>query len=318
MRPPILVAVPNVSEGRDARTIAKIGEAFASGGEANDPRGGRVRLEPRGGRVRLVDVHSDADHHRSVYTLAGTPGDLVDGLVSGVREAIEDVDVVTAARAHTRARGEHPHVGTVDVVPLVYLDEQTKGAACAAALVVGDRIGEELGVPVFVYGELARGRTRAELRRGGVAGLARRMRGEEGVAVRADFGPQRLHERAGATLVAARPPLVAFNLRLAPPASVDEARAIAAVIREGGAEGLPGVRAIGVALSGGVGQVSVNVERPLDVPLAAVVAAVARHAAVQSAELVGLAPRAAIEGFPEDLPMPGFDPGRQLIENALG
>jgi glutamate formiminotransferase/glutamate formiminotransferase/formiminotetrahydrofolate cyclodeaminase len=133
-----------------------------------------------------------------------------------------------------------------------------------------------------------------------------------------DFGPPRMHPTAGATLAAAREPLVAFNLRLSPPATPRDARRIAALIREGGAEGLPGVRAIGVALSGGVAQVSMNVERPLEIPLAATIEAVRRHAVVDGAELVGLAPRAALDGFPEDVPMPGFDPERHVIENALG
>ncbi|HWX45729.1 MAG TPA: hypothetical protein VNY52_10470, partial [Solirubrobacteraceae bacterium] len=214
--------------------------------------------------------------------------------------------------------GQHPHVGAVDVVPIVYLDPASRGAACAEALVVGDRIGEELGVPVFLYGELAGGRSRAALRRGGVLGLARRMLQGE---LRPDFGPRAPHPTACATLVAARGPLVAFNLELAPPATVEDARAIASLIREGGVEGLEGVRAIGVGLRRGrrvTGQVSTNVERPAEVPLGEVVAAVRRHAEVACAELVGLAPAVALEGFPEDIPMPGFDPARQVIEKALG
>ncbi len=127
-----------------------------------------------------------------------------------------------------------------------------------------------------------------------------------------------MHPTAGATLVAAREPLVAFNLQLAPPATLKRAQGIAALLRDGGAEGLPGVRALGVQLSGAVAQVSMNIERPLEVTLAAVIEAVRRHARVDSAELVGLAPRAALEDFPEDVPLPGFDPARHLIENALG
>ena len=170
---------------------------------------------------------------------------------------------------------------------------------------------------MFLYGELTRGDGRPEvsrafLRRGGVTGLAGRMD-----TLRPDFGPPRLHPSAGATLVAARAPLVAFNLQLAPPATLRDAQAIAAVVREGGEGGLPGVRAIGVSLGTGVPQVSMNVERPLEVPLVALVEAVARHADVASAELVGLAPRAAFDGFPAELPLPGFDPDRHLIENAL-
>jgi glutamate formiminotransferase len=292
---PDLLAAPNVSEGRDLDTVEAVSRAFTAGG-----------------RVRLLDVHSDADHHRSVFTLVGRGGELSDALVRGAGEAISRVEVMSKGNVRP---GEHPHVGSLDVAPIIYIDESSRGAACAEALLLADRIGCELSVPVFLYGSLAGGRTRAVLRRGGVAGLAERIAAGE---LRPDFGPLRMHAGAGATLVAARPPLVAFNLQLAPPATVEDARRIAAVIREGGSEGLPGLRAIGVQLDGSVGQVSMNVERPSEVPLARVVRAVRRHAGVASAELVGLAPVAALEDFPQDLPMPGFDPMRHLIENALG
>jgi glutamate formiminotransferase len=315
MTTPPLLAVPNVSEGRDRASVEAIAAAFTAGGAA-----------------RLLDVHADPDHHRAVVSLAGRPGSLAAALVHGVGEALRridldidididaEVDVGDVGDGHpggVRA-GQHPHVGAADVVPVVYLEERLRGAACAEALVVADRIGTELGVPVFMYGELAAGRPRAELRRGGLAGLARRMRSGE---LRPDFGPSKPHPTAGATLVAARAPLVAFNLELAPPADVADARRIASLIREGGAEGLPGVRAIGIALrrdGATVGQVSINVERPSDGALAEVVAAVGRHARPARAELVGLAPAAALEGFPADLPMPGFDRARHVIENALG
>ena len=308
MTQPTLLAVPNVSEGRDARLVEALAGAFSNGGE-----------------LRLVDVHYDGDHHRSVFTLAGPQGSLADGLLAGARVAVESIDVVREAAAG-EIPGQHPHVGAVDVVPIVYLDEQRRGAACAEALVVADRIGEELGVPVFLYGELSTGgadgaaRTRAELRRGGVAELMRRMAagGGEGDALCPDFGPPRLHPTAGATLVAARPPLVAFNLALAEPAGIERAREIAAEIREGGSAGLPGVRAIAVALGGGVAQVSVNVERPFEVPLAIVVEAVRARAAVASTEIVGLAPAAALAGFPTDVELARFDAARHVIENALG
>jgi len=232
--------------------------------------------------------------------------------VRGAAEVISRrIDVVSERDG---GRGEHPHVGALDVAPMIYLEESSRGVACAEALLIADRIGEELGVPVFLYGELGGGRTRADLRRGGIEGLTRRIAAGE---LRPDFGPSRPHPSAGVTLVAARAPLVAFNLQLAPPATVAEARAVAALIREGGQEGLPGLRAIGVGLGGGVAQVSMNVERPYEVSLARVVEAVRRHAEVASGELVGLAPRAALEGFPEDLPLPGFDPARHLIENVL-
>jgi glutamate formiminotransferase/glutamate formiminotransferase/formiminotetrahydrofolate cyclodeaminase len=135
--------------------------------------------------------------------------------------------------------------------------------------------------------------------------------------LRPDFGPPAIHPTAGATLVAARGPLVAFNVQLAPPATVKDAELIAALLREGGDEALPGLRAIGVRLSGGVAQVSMNLERPQEVPAAAALQAVRRHAEVSSAELVGLVPSAALEGFPEEVPLLGFDPRRHVIENAL-
>jgi glutamate formiminotransferase len=197
----------------------------------------------------------------------------------------------------------------------VYLDDDERGAASAEALVLADLLGE-LGLPVLLYGALAGGRTRAELRRGGPAALARRIEAGE---LAPDFGPVRLHTGSGAVLVTARPPLVAFNVELAAPATLDEARAIAALVREGGGEGLGGVRAIGIWLAErGVAQVSTNVEDHRVTRLGDVVAAVSRHATIAEAELVGLAPRAALDGFPSDVPLRGFDRQRQVIENVIG
>ncbi|MDQ6817854.1 MAG: glutamate formiminotransferase [Actinomycetota bacterium] len=278
-----LLAVPNVSEGRDRRAIEEIAVAFDA---------------------RLLDVHSDPDHHRSVYTLAGAPGQLASAVLRGAREVVRLVDI-------TSHDGIHPRVGALDVAPIVYLDEADRGAACAEALVLGDMLGEELELPVFLYGMLAQGRTRAELRRGGPPALARRIAAGE---LRPDFGPRWLNPSAGAVLVAARPPLVAFNVELARPASLEDARAIAACIREGGGEGLRGVRAIGLWLEHrGVAQVSTNIEDHTATPLAALVQAIAHHAIPESTELVGLAPRAAFDGFPAELPVRG----KRLIEDML-
>jgi glutamate formiminotransferase / 5-formyltetrahydrofolate cyclo-ligase len=284
----VLLAVPNVSEGRDLAVVAAIGAAYQRGG------------------ARLLDTHADRDHHRAVHTLAAAPGELADALLEGAREAIATIDL-------SSERGIHPHVGALDVAPVVFLDEARRGAAIAAALTIAERLGEEAGLPVFLYGLLACGRMRAFLRRGGLAELDRRIHAG---ALTPDFGPPRLHPTAGAVLVAARPPLVAFNVELAPPATPADARAIAAAIREGGPEGLPGVRALGLALTaqGGIAQVSTNVEDHRAVSLAEVVAAVARHAPVQAAELVGLAPARAFDGFPDDVPVKG----RRTVEDALG
>lgn len=285
----VLMAVPNVSEGADHAVLAAIGAAFASAG------GARVLAEP----------HADPDHDRAVFTLAGAPGSLAPGLLDGAREAVARIDL----RYH---HGLHPHVGAIDVVPVVHLDLARRGAACAEALVVADMLAAELALPVFLYGALAGGRTRAELRLGGPQELARRMAAGE---LMPDFGPGEPHPTAGAVLVAARPPLVAFNVELAPPAALADAERIAALIREGGDEGLPGLRAIGLELAhrGSVAQISMNVEDHLAVPLAEIVAAIARHAPVAEAELVGLAPHSAFDGFPADLPCRN----RATIEDAL-
>ncbi len=280
---PTLLAVPNISEGRDRRALEQIGAAF--------------------GR-RLLDVHADPDHHRSVFTLAGRPGELANAVVAGAARAVELVSI-------DRHDGIHPRVGTVDVAPIVYRREEDRGAAAAEALVLADLLATRLELPVFLYGILAGGRTRAELRRGGPATLARRMQAGELVP---DFGPRELHPTAGATLVAARPPLVAFNVELGPGATLEQARQIAAAIREGGPEGLPGVRAIGLWLDHlDVAQVSTNVEDHRATRLADVVAAVARHAEPAGAELVGLAPEEAFAGFPEQIPLRGY----ATIEDTL-
>ena len=273
-----LLAVPNVSEGRNLQTLDAIGAAFTTAG------------------ARLLDRHEDPDHHRAVFTLAGEPGILAHAVLAGAEEAIRRIDLTT----HT---GEHPRIGAIDVAPIVYLDEADRGAACAEALVLADALGRE-GLPVYLYGALAGGRTRAELRRGGPAALLERTA--------PDYGPPRPHPTAGAVLVSAREPLVAFNVELEAPATLADARAIAALIREGGAEGLPGVRAIGVQLAHAV-QVSTNVEDHRAATPADVVAAVRQHAAVAAAELVALAPEAALAGFPEDVTLRG----RATIEERL-
>lgn len=280
-----LVAVPNVSEGRDRAVIDAIGAAFAL-------------------RSRLLDAHSDPDHHRSVFSLAGKPGALAQALLAGAREAVRRIDL-------NDPRGAHPHVGALDVAPIVYFAPELRGAACAEALLTAELIAAELDVPVFLYGVLAGGRSRAELRRGGRDALAARIASGE---LTPDFGPHQLHATAGATLIAARPPLVAFNLELAAPATLATARDVASRIRVSGSIG-----AIAIALEsrGNVVQVAINVENPYATPLGAIVELVARCAPVAAAEIVGLVPRAALEGFPRELEIRGFDPDRQLAENAL-
>ena len=275
MIPPVLMAVPNVSEGRDRNVVDAIGAAYAAGGAA------------------LLDTHVDPDHHRSVHTLAGAPGQLAHALVRGAEAALARIDL-------TAERGLHPHVGALDVAPVVFLDDARRGAACAEALVLAAELGER-GVPVYLYGLLAGGRTRAQLRRpGALDGLA------------PDFGPAERDPRHGATLVAARPPLVAFNLEV--DGTLDDAKRIAALVREGGPEGLDGVRALGLELPRqGIVQVTTNVEDHRATPLAELLHAVERHATVTGAEQVGLAPAAAYDGWPDRVTVRG----RRTIEQML-
>ncbi len=273
-----LIAVPNFSEGRDPGTLRALTAALERASTVHDR-------------------HADADHNRAVLTVSGEPTALLDALLAAAAVAVERIDL----RAQT---GAHPRVGVLDVAPIVHRSEPERGPATATALVLGDRLAEELALPVFLYGALSpAGHSRAALRRGGPAELARRIAVGE---LRPDFGPARLHPTGGAVLVTARPPLVAFNLELAAPATLADARRIAALIREGGPEGLPGVRAIGVQLHHpDRAQISTNVEDHHTTALAEVLAAVAAHARVARAELVGVAPRAAFRGFPDDLPLSG-------------
>jgi len=290
---PPLLAVPNLSEGRDRGRLATLETAFSRG-------------------VSLLDRHTDGDHDRTVFTLAGQPGPLMDALVAGAEDALETIDMANY-------RGVHPAIGALDVCPLVWLDPADRDAARTEAVAVATQIAG-LGVPVFLYGELARDPGRAErayFRNGGLPELWLRMETGE---LRPDFGPDLPDRRAGATLVTARPPLAAFNVEL-DSGDLEVARSVAAGLRESG-NGLPGVRAIGLLLSNGRGQVSTNVHDPLAVSLGTVVERVRELAAPLGArpleaELVGLVPAAALAGYPADVPMRGFDPARHVIERRL-
>lgn len=285
-----------MSEGGNEETLRAIGHSFGSQG------------------CNLLDVHSDPDYGRSVFTIVGSPQALADALVAGAREAIARLDI----RGYD---GAHPCIGVLDVVPIVYLRRQDRAHARDEALAVANRLAGELNLPVFLYGELASAeerRERAFFREGGVGQLQDRLTSGE---LEPDFGPSLIHPTGGATLVAARPPLVAFNIELKG-ADVEAARAIAARVRERGG-GLPGVRAIGVELARrGSVQLSTNVHDPFELPLRVLVETVRAEAERDGVEivaghLVGLAPAAALEGLAEEVPLPGFDPGRHVLENRL-
>jgi glutamate formiminotransferase len=253
----VLEAVPNVSEGRDAGVISAIGAAFAKD-------------------ALLLDVHSDADHNRSVFTLVGNDDGLVEALLGGIAAAVELVDL----RAHA---GVHPRVGVADVVPLVPLSHGDMPRAVAAALALAGRVGAELDLPVFRYGEIGGGRRPAFFRRGGVDALRQRV---ESGDLDPDDGPRRIDPRSGAVLIGARAPLVAYNVDLGT-TDVDVAREIAAAVRESSG-GMRGVQAIGLLLPASARvQVSLNVVDVDLAPLHKVVERVRAEATVRGVEVTG-------------------------------
>ena len=280
-----LESVPNFSEGRDEATVDAIGSAL-------------------GAHARLLDVHSDADHNRSVFTLVGSETELSDALLAGIAVAVERIDL----RTH---EGAHPRIGAADVVPIVPLRPDDLERARTVALAVGERIGSELELPVFVYAPPERGP--AYYRRGGPEALQRRI--DDGELV-PDYGASRLHETAGGVIVGARAPLIAFNVNLR--GDVEVARAIAAIVRERGG-GFPGVRALGLELPrAGLVQVSMNVEDWEASALHEIVARIdaearARGAEVVGSELVGLMPAgAAAAAAGSALRIDGFDASHVL------
>jgi glutamate formiminotransferase len=279
-----LESVPNFSEGRDRQTIDAIADALDR-------------------HARLLDVHADADHNRSVFTLAGDGDELVEALVAGIGVARERIDL----RSHT---GAHPRIGAADVVPIVPVVPGDLDRARAVAQVLAVRIGA-MGLPVFLYSPPDRGP--AFYRRGGVVELERRIDAGE---LRPDYGPLTIDPAAGAVMVGARRPLIAFNVNLRGP--LESAREIAAVVRESGG-GFRGVRALGLDLpAAGHVQVSMNVEEWETTALHEIVQRVRAEAAergveVLGSELVGLIPAGAVvDAAGHVLGIDGLDPSRVL------
>ncbi len=288
-----LLAVPNFMVGSDERVVGALEATL-------------------GAECKVLDSHMDARHGRTVITVLAEEADLLASLPAAAAQAAHLIDI-------TRGDGLHPHIGATDVCPVVYPNDGLRDIAAAVALEVAEKIGEA-GVPVFLYGEMATDPERIErsyFRKGGLQELTARMASGE---LKPDFGPPSLHPTAGATLVTARPPLVAFNLEL-DTADLRAARAVAAELRESGG-GPVGVRAIALPWTEGRTQISVNIGDPVAVPLREVISRTRRlagsHGAkVVAAELVGLTPHAALAAYPDDLPIEGFDPDRKVIERLL-
>lgn len=274
---PLIECVPNVSDGRRADVIAALAAAITVAG------------------VRLLDQSSDPSHNRTVYTFAGEPAPVREAAHRLFAAAIEAIDL----RAH---EGVHPRIGAVDVVPFVPLNGASMDECIALAKDVARSISERFGLPVFLYEEAAstdERRNLAEVRRGGLNGLAHRMKQPEW---RPDFGPDRPHASAGATAIGARQILVAYNVNLATK-RLSVAKRIASAIRASSG-GLSFVKAMGVELEHrGIVQVSMNLTNYKETSMVTVFDTVAREASadgvrVLESEIVGLVPADALPPDP--------------------
>jgi glutamate formiminotransferase len=273
---PLIECVPNVSEGRRTDVIAALAAAIEAPG------------------IQLLDRSSDPSHNRTVFTIAGEPVPVRDAVLRLFAAAIDAIDL-------RRHEGVHPRIGAVDVVPFVPLGGATLEACVSLAKTTAALVAERHQVPVFLYEDAAASderRSLADIRRGGVDGVALRM---TQAAWRPDFGPARPHPTAGATAIGARPILVAYNVNLASN-RLEVARRIASVIRASGG-GLPHVKALGMQLDGGGVQVSMNLSSYKETPMTAVFDAIAHEAAVDGvrileSEIVGLVPADALPPDP--------------------
>jgi glutamate formiminotransferase / formiminotetrahydrofolate cyclodeaminase len=270
----LVECVPNFSEGRRPEVVAAIRDAIA-GVDG----------------VALLDVSSDASHNRSVITFVVPVDRAVDAAFAGVRAAREHIDL-------NQHSGEHPRMGAADVVPFVPLDGSTMEDCVILARALGERVGRELEIPVFLYERAAARPDRenlADVRRGEFEGL----RDEIGRNPNRlpDFGPARIHPTAGAVAIGARPFLVAYNVYLGPASNIDVARAVAKAVR-GSSGGLRYVKALGLDVDGQA-QVSMNLVDVEKTPLFRAFDAVKMEAEAQGvsptwSEIVGLVPEGAL------------------------
>lgn len=294
---PLAECVPNISEGRRAFIVEQIVAA--------------VRAVPG---ARVLDVSSDASHNRSVITMVGSADSLRSAVLALYAEAIASIDL----RRHT---GAHPRLGAIDVVPFVPIDGMTMGDCVTLARETGALVAARFQLPVFLYEEAATTPARwnlADIRRGEFEGLPARLAQPDWAP---DFGPATPHPSAGATVIGARMPLVAFNVNLST-SRLDVAKAIAAIVRESSG-GLPSVKALGVPLADrGIAQVSMNLTNYQHTSIVRAFDAVSTEAArhgvsVLDSEIIGLVPAAALAGVsPERLLLAGFRDD-QILETRL-
>jgi len=294
---PLVECVPNVSEGRRTDVIDRLVNAMR-------------RVSP----VHVLDVSSDASHNRSVITLVGAPRVLEEAVLALFGEAVASIDL----RSHD---GEHPRLGAVDVVPFIPIQGITMRECVTLAKDIGAAVATRFHLPVFLYEEAATAPARrnlADIRRGEFEGLTAKL-AQPGW--KPDFGPARPHPSAGATVIGARMPLIAFNVNLATP-RLEIAKAIAKAVRHSSG-GLPFVKALGVPLAErGLAQVSMNLTNYEQISIVRAFEAVRAEAScrgveVVESEIVGLVPAAALTGTaPSALLLAGFSDS-QILENRI-
>lgn len=293
---PVIECIPNVSEGRRSAVIERLVQDIRQTG------------------VRVLDYSSDASHNRSVLTLAGDPAQLKAGILALFAAAIDAIDL----RAH---RGEHPRLGAVDVVPFVPIEGVAMSDCVALARDVAATVAERFRVPVYLYEEASENPLRKNLediRRGEFEGLATKM-AQPGWAP--DYGPPSPHPSAGASVIGARMPLIAYNINLNTD-RLDVAKKIAAAIRQSGG-GFRYVKAMGIRVEErNLAQVSMNLTNYEKTPIFRVFETVRREAArygvtILESEIVGLVPSAALVSAAEYyLQLERFSPA-QILEEKL-
>jgi glutamate formiminotransferase len=292
---PIVETVPNFSEGRDARVVEQIVDCF------------RTQAD-----VKLLDYSCDTDHNRMVVTAIGKPEAVKQATVRAIGVAVREIDL-------TRHQGVHPRMGAADVVPFIPLQNYAMADAVHLSREVAEEVSMRYSLPVYLYEQSATASHRvnlADVRRGGFEGLREKM---QQLAWQPDYGAAQPHPTAGAAIIGARKPLIAFNVNL-DTADVSLAQAIARKIRASNG-GLPALKAMGVYLvKEGVAQVSMNLCDYEQTGICAAFEAVrteaaARGTGIRNTELIGLVPQGALSAGATHC-LPALKPA-QIIESHL-